>query len=457
MDITDIIKPKPVKSTAPNSFIAPIVKALTRTGADFNREAAATQKQADAAALKKQALAMKQAEAARIAAGKSEQKRQQQVAANPSVTDKGTTYKPSSSGTSTASSAASSAASSEPAATDTGAATEPADPMASIYGPLEQIIKNNKLALENRYGQNAADIKSITGVLTAIAPADKASINQQFTQSIEEQQKRTAEAIAGTRLENAAGVQGASAAAGELGSGDMPVPTSSATGTAQQQQIDNAAQGQSNWSNFMTAMQNQQVGNAEAAQRGYGFEIANALQQLSRQKNAELGTIGNQELDLASQKAQSQLSAQQASAKLAQDMAVEQMKANATLGAAQIRAGATQNAAGIRAAASRYAADVRAAASGSAGKLTTVRDWEKSVRQQGLAGADLTNIKRDIKDIESRIVARRSTTTATGTKKPGKATADDVYSTWIAEHGDASPAIKDAVALAIKKGFYKSF
>jgi hypothetical protein len=452
MDITDIIKPKPVKSTAPNSFMRPILDALTRTGADFNREAAANKQLADAAKFKKQALAAKQAE---TAANKSASRRaQQQVAANPSVTDKGSTYKPSSSGTSSAPSSSGSATkANRPAATDTGVATEPTDPMASIYGPLEQIIKNNKLALENRYGQNAADIKSITGVLTAIAPADKASINQQFTQSIEEQQKRTAEAIAGTRLENAAGVQGASAAAGELGSGEMPAPTSSETGTAQQQQIDNAAQGQSNWSNFMTAMQNQQVGNAEAAQRGYGFEIANALQQLSRQKNAELGTIGNQELDLASQKAQSQLSAQQASAKLAQDMAIEQMKAGTKIDVANIGANSRLASAGISAAARRYAADHKKGSTA----LTTVRDWEKSVRQQGLAGADLTNIKRDIKNIESRIVARRTTTTATGTKKLGKATADEIYSTWIAEHGDAAPAYKDAVALAMKKGFYKSF
>jgi hypothetical protein len=302
--------------------------------------------------------------------------------------------------------------------------------MASIYGPLEQVLKNNKLALENRYGQNAADIKSITGVLTAVAPIDQAKIKEQFAQSLQQQQQQTAAAIAGTRLENAAGVQGASAAASELGSGDMPVPTSSATGTAQQQQIDNAAQGQSNWSALMGAMQNQQLANADAAQRGYGFEIANALQQLARQKNTELGALENQGLTLESQKAQSQLSAQQAANQLASDMAIAEARNQNALDVAGINAGAKTSAAATSAGARRYAADL-AAATKTANPATYSNDVGGWMQKMAAAKATPAQINSLMSQAQKAYNAAKAEAVQGKTPSPGA-----VYSQWVKLYGN---------------------
>lgn len=317
-----------------------------------------------------------------------------------------------------------------------------------VYAPLEQKLANNKIALENRYAQNKADIASITGVLTQVAPQDRQRINDQFTASLTQQQEALAGRTAEARKGQVAGQQAAATAAGELGSGGMPVPTDSWTNSAINQGISQSNQAQTNWAGLMGAMQQNQLGAVDATQAGYGFQVANALQQIARQRQTGLADIANQGLDLQSQKAGALLGAQAKGAEMAQESALAQAKNQSALdvakqqaagrmGAAQISAGASRANAALSAGTSRQNTLDRIAAQGTQGMNTnTLTGWRNAVKASGRTDADIqsmTKMAQKAYDAAYKIANKGTTyrgVSVSGTKTV-KPSSSAVYQQWL--------------------------
>jgi len=340
----------------------------------------------------------------------------------------------------------------------------------AVYAPLEQNLKNQAAANENRYAQNKADVASITGVLTSVAPLDRQRINDQFASSIQQQQEQVAARTAEARQQQKAGNAGAQSAASELGSGGMPAPTDSWSNAAINQGIGQSNAALTNWTGFMNTMNQQQVGNVDARQAGYGFQVANALQQLNRQHQADI--LGQQTAwnDLQSQKAQGAISAGIKQAEMGQESALANAKNQTALGVAQLRAQGTMGAAATSAAATRYAADTRAATSLAKSakpsniKLDSPVAWEKMVRQSNVSfvpgqsvGAGLTLAKRNVAAIRDALQVAADAQAANTGKTKGKVTWNDVYNGWLKVNPNASGPMRDSMYKAIKAGYYTTW
>ena len=343
-----------------------------------------------------------------------------------------------------------------------------------VYAPIQQDLASQTQALANRYAQNKADITSITGVLSTIAPADKTKINQQFAASIQQQQEALASRTAEARKANTAGQAAAATAGSELGSGGMPAPTASATSLAAEAGIADSNAIGTNWGGLMGAMQQQQLSNVDAAQKGYGFEVANALQQLNRNYNQQLTGLDSQKAQLASQIAQSQLGANATAAEMAQENALAQYKGNNAIDVAGIAAKARMTAAQIAANARTSAAAIRRSSSGSSNSIPKVAvnspaTWEKAIRSANTnlvpgsngVGAGLTLVKRSVAAIAADLQATndaaakaKNPMATTGGKAP---TADQVYKAWAAANATLPTSAKDQVYKAIKAGYYKTW
>ena len=180
-----------------------------------------------------------------------------------------------------------------------------------VYQPLIDLYNQQKLDLQDRYGQNAADIKNIFGNLTTIRSADKAKIAQQFKTSIEQQQQalaaRTAEARAGV----AAGQQGAATAAGELGTAGQPAPTDSLTAQAAEQGIADANAYQTTWGNLQNVMSNQAQSDVQNAIQGYDYQQVAAMEALRNNLEDRLAAIQGNMAGTQSDLAQAQLTGKQ--------------------------------------------------------------------------------------------------------------------------------------------------
>jgi len=347
---------------------------------------------------------------------------------------------------------------------DSNAPTFPTSPnMSDAYAPLQQNLKDQINALTNRYGQNQADVSNIFGVLSTVAPADRQRVNQQFAESVQQQQEALAARTAEARVNQNQLQHGATQAAGELGGG--AAPTDSLSAQATNQGIAQANQTQTNWEGLMGATQAQQLGNIDARQAGYGYQQANALQQLSRDYNTNLLGLQGQQLGLQSQQIQGQIGANAKMAEMAQESALAQAQNQTALGVAQIRAGGVRDAASIR-----NAYLLQKANNSPSGKVS-ISDpiqWEKAIRSSNVSlvpgesvGAGLTHAKRYITSLVSGLqaVADKTATDANGgIAKTGKApTADAVYKLWVSKNPDAKANVKSYIYKAIKSGYYKTW
>jgi hypothetical protein len=353
--------------------------------------------------------------------------------------------------------------------------TPTTDSFTQAYQPVISQLQTQAAQLQDRYGKNASDISNIFGTLTTVSAADKAKINQQFTQSVQQQQDLLAQRTAQAQLDAQKGTTGAATAASETGSGGMPAPTSSLSGQATAQGIADSNAYATTWQGLQGVMQNQALSNLDAAAQGYKYQQANATTQNAKNLQDALSANQMQQAQIQSDIAQAKLGAQAKGAEMGQESALAQAKnqtaldvakqqAAGRIGAAQVTAGTSRANAATSANAQITAAQIRAGSKANKStSLTNIRDWEKSLRSDGMSGADLTNLKNSIAPLEARISARRTVKVgdklpngqlATATSK-GKASAADVWNAWLKENPNASAAYKDAALLAINKGFYK--
>lgn len=315
-----------------------------------------------------------------------------------------------------------------------------------VYAPLEQNLKDQAIANANRYAQNQADVTSITGVLSQIAPQDKQRINQQFAASVQQQQEALAGRTAEARKGQLAGQQGAATAASEMGSGGMPVPTDSYSNQAINQGIAQSNQAQTNWAGLMGAMQQQQLGNADATQAGYGFQVANALQNLFRNRQTQIGGETQALNALQSQKAQSQLSAQAAGAEMAQESALAGAKNQTALQVAQTAAKAKIQGQQIAANARTGAAAISAAAKGDKTAKTpaikTVSDWRNAVKSSGGSDQNISSMISMSQKAYDAVYAQLNPNAGIPGTKTVKPTSGQVYQKWVQMYGGKSGTMK---------------
>lgn len=281
-----------------------------------------------------------------------------------------------------------------------------------VYKPLFQNLEAQRLAERQRYAENAGDIKNIFGTLTTVSATDRARIENQFAQSIEQQQQALAARTAEARMGSAAGQAGAATAGAETGLADMPAPTSSRTQQIAEAGIADANAQQGIWENLMRGTSQQTLADLENRAGSAGYQEANALMQLDRQNTLAERGFDAQKAQLTSQQLQSQMEAQQAQAKLAQDWAIARMKASGGGGGKTKSSGAG-----------------------------TLIDWENKVAQQSgnpkianvlqseinaaFSGAlSNENAKRMTKDAMGRTALKQ------GMKYADKLGADQIYNAW---------------------------
>ncbi|MFM5968704.1 MAG: hypothetical protein ACKOQ8_06680 [Micrococcales bacterium] len=206
------------------------------------------------------------------------------------------------------------------------------------YAGATQSIANQITALNDRYGQNQADVKSIFGTLSTIRSADKAKINQQFIDSINAANQQQAARTAQAQQQLAANQQGAATAGAELGGGPAQTPTDSLTSQAVAQGIADSNANQSTWGNLMNAMNMQQQGNVDTSVQGYNLQQAGALDALRRQYEDNLLGAQNQQLSLQDQIAQAMSGVQSAGVQAQNEQALQALKNAGLTDVAKIRA-----------------------------------------------------------------------------------------------------------------------
>lgn len=211
------------------------------------------------------------------------------------------------------------------------------DPTAAYQPVLDQYAAQ-QAQLQDRYGQNAADIKNIFGNLSTVRALDKTKIAQQYQTSIQQQQDALAARTAETRMATQAGQQGAATAAGEMGTEGQPVPTDSLTAQAAEQGVADSNAYQTTWAALQNVMSQQAQNDVQSAIQGYDYQQMAGLEQLRNNLEDRLAGINQNVAGTQSQLAQAKLSGQQNVANAKYQEALQRQQAAASLAAAQAAA-----------------------------------------------------------------------------------------------------------------------
>ena len=215
------------------------------------------------------------------------------------------------------------------------------------FQPAIDYINKQVGAANTRYATNQADIKSIFGTLTTVRAQDRQKIQDQFTQSIADQQmslaNRTAEARAGV----AAGTQQLAVTAAERGQG--PMPTSTPVQQAAEEGIARSNEYQQTWEALQNVMSQQAQNDVTAAVRGYDYQQASALEQLRNNLEQRLSGLEGQSVDVQGQLAGAKIAGQQGVAQANYGEIQQRRAQEAAIKEAQARAWGQAEAARIEA------------------------------------------------------------------------------------------------------------
>ena len=209
------------------------------------------------------------------------------------------------------------------------------DPTAAYQPVLDQYAAQ-QAQLQDRYGQNAADIKNIFGNLSTVRALDKTKIAQQYQTSIQQQQDALAARTAETRMNTEAGQQGAATAAAEMGTAGQPAPTDSLTAQASEQGVADSNAYQTTWAALQNVMSQQAQNDVQNAIQGYDYQQTSALEQLRNNLEDRLASIQGNVAGTQSDLAKAKLAGQQnvANVKYSEAQARQQAAASAAASAA---------------------------------------------------------------------------------------------------------------------------
>ncbi len=206
------------------------------------------------------------------------------------------------------------------------------------FQPALDVIAQQRTQANERYAQNKADIANIFGALSQVNQASEARVNQQFENSIANQQMATAQRVAEARTGAAQTQQAAIAAADERGGGPMgnlaasPVAVEAERGIANQNALQALFQGEQG------AIRQQTLQDIQAANRGLGFQQVAATQQLGRSLEDVLMGLTGREADVRSQLGQARTAARSQVAQANYNEIMSAREAAAQLAAARAAA-----------------------------------------------------------------------------------------------------------------------
>jgi len=183
------------------------------------------------------------------------------------------------------------------------------DPTPAYQPALDQIATDKATANE-RYGTNKADIANIFGQLTTARQADVARVNEQFTQSIVSQQEALAKRTAEARTGMAQTMASAQTAAAERGGGPAANLAASPATVAGEKGIADANAFQTIWEGQQGAIKGQTQQNLQNTITGYGFQEAQATQQLQKSLEDTLNQLSRQETGVRGELAGAQIAGQ---------------------------------------------------------------------------------------------------------------------------------------------------
>lgn len=183
-----------------------------------------------------------------------------------------------------------------------------ADP-SKQFAPALDYLTQQETAATDRYKKNKASLESILGTLSDLSAKDSARINEQFTQSITQQQQALAARTAEARAGSAAGVAQAAATGAERGAGPgmavNPIQVATEEGIGQSKAY------QQTWEGLMKANQMQAVQDTATRQTGFGFQQAQAVADLQKSLEDRLLTLSGNKAQVQSDIAQAKYGAQQ--------------------------------------------------------------------------------------------------------------------------------------------------
>lgn len=183
-----------------------------------------------------------------------------------------------------------------------------ADP-SKQYQPALDYLTQQETAANERYGKNKAALTSILGTLSDLSAKDSARINEQFTQSITQQQQALAARTAEARTGAAAGVAQAAETGAERGAGPgmavNPIQVATEEGIGQSNAY------QQTWEGLMKANQMQAVQDTATRQTGFGYQQAQAVADLQNSLEDRLLTLSGNKAQVKSDIAQAKYAAQQ--------------------------------------------------------------------------------------------------------------------------------------------------
>lgn len=205
----------------------------------------------------------------------------------------------------------------------------------AVYNPILDYIKKQEAAAKARYATNSAELKNIFGALTGIDAADKARINEQFTQALTQSQTGFQGRVASEKEALAAGLAQAKATGAERGLGPEMAVNPITTATAESQS--RANEYQTTWENLQRVNQAQATADVSARTEGYNYQQVAALKDLQNSLENRLMELSGQTANVQSQAAQAQLGVEQniANAKYSNAVAAQQAAAAAAAAASK--------------------------------------------------------------------------------------------------------------------------
>lgn len=278
------------------------------------------------------------------------------------------------------------------------------------YKPTLDFLQSQEKLANARYGKNKADISNIFGTLTSLTEKDAARIEDQFVQSIKDQQQGLAQRTAEVRNTQATTRQGMDAVAGERGTVD-PATASMMTGptavdVAAEQGIAASNEYQTTWDALMNVNKQQAQENLRNRIAGYGQQQAGALTALQQNLENRLSELGGSRAQVQSDIAQAKLIGQQNKASAEYNTQVSKEAA----------------------AAAKTGAPTTAVTG-----PTTVSEWMTETDKLGEGMSNL--IVSDVAAIYANL-KRTADATATRSLQPIVVTKQQLLAAYLARHGD---------------------
>lgn len=177
------------------------------------------------------------------------------------------------------------------------------------FAPVLDYLNQQAGAANDRYKVNKQAISNIFGDLASIAEKDAVRIEEQFKQSIAQQQQAVAQRTAEARTAQAAGEQAQAQIATERGAG--PEMAGSPTATATEEGIARSNEYQTTWEALQNVTQQQLQADISARGAGYGQQEVGAIQQLAASLEDKLMQIGGNAAQVQADIASAKIAAQQ--------------------------------------------------------------------------------------------------------------------------------------------------